>query len=67
MSDKLSFEQSLSELEKIVAQLETENCTLDDAIKLFEQGIELSKSCNEHLNNAKLKIETLTNQGDGND
>ncbi len=68
MSENFSFEHSLSELEKIVSQLEKENCTLDEAIELFEQGVALTKSCNEHLNNAKIKIETLTNKGeDSND
>ena len=61
--NNLSFEQSLSELEKISEQLEGENVSLDKAIELFERGIELSKNCSEKLKTAKQKIETLTAAG----
>ena len=50
----ITFEQSLSELEKI---------SLDKAIELYEKGIELSKNCAEKLKNAKQKIERLTAAG----
>ncbi len=66
MSQNISFEKSLSELQEIVKKLEDENCTLEDAIKLFENGVEITKVCSEYLNNAKLKIETLTNFGEEN-
>lgn len=62
MSDNISFEKSLSELEVIVAKLEKEDCSLSEAIELFESGVKLTKICNEHLQNAKLKIETLTEE-----
>lgn len=62
MSNNISFEKSLSELEIIVAKLEKEDCTLTEAIELFESGVKLTKICNEHLNAAKLKIETLTEE-----
>lgn len=59
MADNISFETNLKELENIVKQLEEDNCTLDQSIKLFSKGVELVKNCNNSLNNAKLKIETL--------
>lgn len=62
MSDKISFEKSLAELEIIVAELEKEDCTLTDAIELFEKGVILTKTCNEQLNAAKLKIDMLTGE-----
>ncbi len=62
MSQNISFEKSLAELEIIVAKLEKEDCSLTDAIELFENGVKLTKICNEHLNCAKLKIETLTGE-----
>lgn len=64
MSQNISFEKALSELQEIVKKLEDENCTLDDAIKHFESGVEITKVCSEYLNKAKLKIETLTNFGE---
>ncbi len=64
MSENINFEKSLAELEETVKKLEDENCTLEDAIKLFENGVEITKVCSEYLNNAKLKIETLTDFGE---
>ncbi len=62
MSDNISFEKSLEELEVIVAKLEKEDCSLTDAIELFEKGVTFTKICNDQLNCAKLKIETLTGE-----
>ncbi len=64
MSTELNFEMSLSELESIVKKLESDECSLEESIKLFENGMEITKKCSEYLNNAKLKIETLTNLGE---
>ncbi|MBE6805794.1 MAG: exodeoxyribonuclease VII small subunit [Ruminococcaceae bacterium] len=62
MEENISFEKSLSELEKIVAKLENEDCSLSEAIELFENGVKLTKNCTEQLNSAKLKIEMLTGE-----
>lgn len=62
MEENISFEKSLSELEKIVAKLENEECSLSEAIELFENGVKLTKNCTEQLNSAKLKIEMLTGE-----
>ncbi len=59
MPQDKNFEDSLKELENIVKQLENDNCTLEESIELFSKGVELVKSCNNSLNSAKLKIETL--------
>lgn len=56
----IDFEASLNELEQIVAQLEREDITLDESIKLFERGMELTDICRKALKTAKQKIETLT-------
>lgn len=61
--DKLSFEQSLSELEAISKELESKDLTLDKAIELFEKGIKLSKECSKILESAKQKIELITDTG----
>ncbi len=58
MSDKKKFEVALSELEDIVRQLEG-NLPLDEAIKAFEKGIELSKICINDLKEEKGKLSLL--------
>lgn len=58
--NKINFEESLSELEKIIASLEGGDCTLDEAIKLFENGIKYTDRCRSILDSAEKKIITLT-------
>ncbi len=60
MSRNADFEKSISELENIVAQLESGDITLDESIKLFERGTKLTKDCRKTLETAKQKIITLT-------
>ena len=64
MADK-TFEEAMSELEKIVTNLEKENVKLDDAIKEFGKGVELSGYCNKILEEAEKKITVLTEKTDG--
>lgn len=52
----MTFEESLVKLTEIVAKLENENMTLEESISLYKLGIELSVSCKNQLENAKLKI-----------
>lgn len=56
-----SFESSLSSLEKITGRLEEGAIPLDEALKLFEEGVKLSRYCEEQLNKAREKIEILKN------
>ena len=65
--DKVNFEQSLTELEKISNELESNDIALDKAIELFEKGIKLSKECSEILQNAKQRIECITDTGSTSD
>ncbi len=60
MSNNTDFEASLLELEKIVEKLEGGEISLDESIKLFEKGMELSNDCRKTLDNARQKIITLT-------
>lgn len=55
------FEKSIKELEKIVEALEKGEKSLDESITLFEQGIKLSKECNDYLDKAEKKISVLIN------
>ena len=63
---KESFESSLRRLEKIVESLEQGNVPLDGAMKMYEEGIELSKSCIEKLQQAELKLKKLSKKINGN-
>lgn len=54
-----NFEESLKRLQEISDLLESDNTGLDDSIKLYEEGIELSKELYEKLNKAELKITEL--------
>ncbi len=55
----LNFEQSLTELEKLVEQLEKGDLPLDDALKKYEAGIKLSRECQSTLKEAQMKVTTL--------
>jgi exodeoxyribonuclease VII small subunit len=67
MSDKnKNFETSLLELEKIVRELEQGDLSLEESLKLFEDGVKLSRECQERLNQAERRIEILLKDADGN-
>ncbi|CAN5537669.1 hypothetical protein BH18ACI1_BH18ACI1_08000 [soil metagenome] len=61
-----TFEASLKELEKIVRGLEEGDLSLEESLKLFEDGVRLSRECQERLNQAERRIEVLLKDGDGN-
>ena len=56
----ITFEQAMSRLEQIVAALEGGRCTLDDSLKLFEEGTRLTAFCSKQLKEAEQKIIKLT-------
>lgn len=60
MATEWTFETAMARLEEIVALLEGGNCTLDESLKLFEQGAKLTAFCNESLKAAEQKITQLT-------
>jgi len=64
------FERSLSELEAIVEQLEQGDLSLDDSLKQFERGVQLTRVCQNALKQAEQKVEILlrkTGQRDAGD
>ena len=63
---KQTFEFSLKELEKIVRRLEEGDLPLEDSLKLFEDGVKLSRECRERLNQAERRIEVLLKDESGN-
>jgi exodeoxyribonuclease VII small subunit len=60
-----SFEESLKKLESIVENLEKGDLSLEDSIKLFEEGIGLSAACKKELDEAEGKVQVLIKQRDG--
>ena len=56
---KKTFESALSQLESIVARLEDGDLPLEESLKLFEEGMRLSRFCNQKLNEAQKKVEVL--------
>ncbi len=61
MEKELTFEAAMTRLEEIVASLEAGKCTLDESLKLFEEGARLTAFCSDALKKAEQKIVTLTN------
>lgn len=56
----ITFEQAMTRLEQIVATLESGRCTLDDSLKLFEEGTKLTSFCAQQIKTAEQKIIKLT-------
>jgi exodeoxyribonuclease VII small subunit len=57
------FEQTLAELEALVARLESGELPLDQALAAFEQGVKLTRTCQAALQAAQQKVQILTQQG----
>ncbi|MDO5556783.1 MAG: exodeoxyribonuclease VII small subunit [Clostridia bacterium] len=60
----MNFEENLKKIEEIVSEIETGNLDLDDTIKKFEEGMELSKKCSKFLEDAEKKITILVKNED---
>src|SRR5215213_2666269 len=60
-----SFETSLASLEKIVRELERGDLPLERSLELFEEGVKLSRECQERLNRAERRIEVLLHDNEG--
>lgn len=60
-----NFEESLKKLEAIVAQMERGDVTLEDSVKLFEEGTKLAEQCKQQLAEAEGKVEILIKQRNG--
>jgi len=61
---KKTFEEALSRLEQITAELEQGEPSLDKSLKKFDEGIELVKFCNKKLEEARQKVDLLVQQND---
>jgi len=64
MAKKTNFESALKRLEEIVQKLEGAELSLDESLKLFEEGIELSRFCTKKLSETEAKVERLIKLGE---
>lgn len=65
MSRSVNFEASLARLEEIVTMLEQGDAPLQEALKLFQEGTSLVRSCTKQLEKAELEIVKITRDADG--
>ena len=66
MNKTMNFEESIRRLEEIVRRMEQGNVSLEESLKLFEEGTALAGSCNAQLDAAELKVVRLMKGQDGN-
>ena len=63
----MDFEKKLGRLEQIVSQMEQGDLALEDSLKLFEEGVKLSRDCQTQLTTAEEKVKVLMGEdSDGN-
>ena len=62
---EIKFEEALKKLEKIVEDLERGDLSLDEALKKYQEGVELSRVCAQRLEGAKKKIDILVKNKKG--
>ncbi len=62
MAQTITFEQAITRLEQIVGILEGGQCTLDESLKLFEEGTKLTAFCSKSLKTAEQKIVKLMDE-----
>ena len=59
-----NFEELMEKLEEITGKLEADKLTLDESVKLFEEGMQISKKFNEKLEDAEKRITILLKTND---
>ena len=64
-NNELDFEASMKRLDAISSALEKDSVSLEEALKLYEEGVRLVRACNERLENAERKIKLLKIGADG--
>ena len=57
--EKLTFEEAMQELEKLVESLDKGDVSLDEAIAAYDRGSQLKDYCQKKLHDAKMKVETI--------
>ncbi len=59
----MDFEKKLGRLEEIVQKMEKGDLALEESLKLFEEGVKLSRECHQRLNEAESKVKLLMSVG----
>ena len=62
--EKMTFEEAMKELERLVDALDKGDVSLDEAIAAYDRGSQLKDHCQKKLNEAKMKVETIQTSGD---
>ncbi|MAS77853.1 MAG: exodeoxyribonuclease VII small subunit [Candidatus Neomarinimicrobiota bacterium] len=62
---QMHFEEAFKRLEQIVGNLESGDLSLEESMKLFEEGIGLTEACKSRLEDAEQKIQLLLKNSDG--
>ena len=65
MSEELTFEETLKQLENVVERLESgDSLTLDESLAAFEEGVRLTRLCRKTLEEAELRVQRLVEDGE---
>lgn len=64
-SEELAFEEALARLEEVVRRLESGDVTLEESLRLFEEGVRLSRLCAARLDAAEGRMRALVEEADG--
>jgi exodeoxyribonuclease VII small subunit len=59
LNESMPFEKALQRLESVVSKIESPDVALEEALLLFEEGIKLSRYCEQKLGEAQAKMQTL--------
>jgi exodeoxyribonuclease VII small subunit len=59
-AESVNFEDAMAELEKLVAQMEEGDLSLDESLQAFERGVMLTRQCQQALSQAELRVQALT-------
>lgn len=64
MAKELTLEQTFERLEDMIAELEQEDVSLEESFKLYREGMELIKSCNDKIDNVEKEVLKLNENGE---
>ena len=59
-----SFESAMGQLETLVSKMESGDLSLEESLKAFEEGVNLTRFCQDQLQKAELKIQALNSKGE---
>ena len=62
--NKINIKNSFTELEKILSKLESSNLEIDEMVKLYEKGMDLTRKCKDKIQEAEQKIQIINKSND---